>query len=364
VAFVAGVALAQGAAPANAGAPGPTRYLLRAQHPDGGFGSAPTESSSELYTGWTALGLAGLGHNPLDVRRAGARSELDYVRAGVGSLSDTGALERTILVVRAAGVSARSFGGRDLVAALERQIRSDGSVAEKVNWSSFAVLALRAAGLTPAAQTLSWIARQQNHDGGFSFATSGAGGSDVDDTGAALEALAGAPGAGVVRARAVAYLRGQQNPDGGFPADSGGESNAQSTAWGIQGLLAAGVEPNSLHRGGAVSPLSFLSSLIDADGHVRYSRTSDQTPVWVTAQAALALARKPLPIAPVPRPRRVRRAVLSAPRSASAATEQPRAPVRTRPSRPRSHTPTPAATELAGEAGTLLALVFAPLDPR
>jgi hypothetical protein len=41
---------------------------------------------------------------------------------------------------------------------------------------------------------------------------------------------------------------------------------------------------------------------------VRYSRTSAQTPVWVTAQALMALERKPLPIAPVKR-RRARRAV-------------------------------------------------------
>ena len=33
-------------------------------------------------------------------------------------------------------------------------------------------------------------------------------------------------------------------------------------------------------------------------GKVRYSRTSAQTPVWVTAQALAALARKPFPLAP------------------------------------------------------------------
>jgi hypothetical protein len=39
-------------------------------------------------------------------------------------------------------------------------------------------------------------------------------------------------------------------------------------------------------------------------GAVRYSRTSGQTPVWVTAQALAALARKPFPLAPVPRAKR------------------------------------------------------------
>jgi hypothetical protein len=39
--------------------------------------------------------------------------------------------------------------------------------------------------------------------------------------------------------------------------------------------------------------------LLAPDGSVRYSRTGAQTPVWVTAQVLTALARKPLPIAPV-----------------------------------------------------------------
>ncbi len=282
------------AAPAQAAAT-PAAYLLGAQQPDGGFGPSPGGPSSPLFSGWAALGLAAAGHNPADVRRGGA-SLLDYVRAGAGSLGDPGSLERTILVARAAGEPVQSFGGHNLLASLQAKIRRDGSVSELVNLTSFAMLALRAAGVQPSTRTRSWLARQQNRDGGFSFATGG-GGSDVDDTGAALEALGHA---GATTGRAVAYLRRQQARDGGFPSEPGGESNAQSTAWAVQGLLAAGVSPASLHRGGAVSPLQFLRSLTAADGHVRYARGTDQTPVWVTAQALMALDAKALPIAPVP----------------------------------------------------------------
>ena len=35
---------------------------------------------------------------------------------------------------------------------------------------------------------------------------------------------------------------------------------------------------------------------------MRYSRSSDQSPVWVTGEALMAIARKPLPLAPVPLP--------------------------------------------------------------
>ena len=287
---------------AGLGAPGPARaagspegYLLAAQQPDGGFGSSPAGPSYELYSGWAALGLAAAGQNPQDVSRGG-HSLLAYVQEGAASLSDVGSLERTILVARAAGLSPRGFGGRDLLASLQSDIRPDGSVSDQVNLTSFAVLALRAASVTPAGRTISWLEHQQNSDGGFSFATGG-GSSDVDDTGAALEALgAGARSA----ARAVAFIRGQQRSDGGFPSEPGGPSNAQSTAWAVQGLLAAGVNPDSLHRAGAQSPLQFLRSLIVADGAVLYSRGADQTPVWVTAQALMALALKPLPLGPVP----------------------------------------------------------------
>jgi hypothetical protein len=42
-------------------------------------------------------------------------------------------------------------------------------------------------------------------------------------------------------------------------------------------------------------------SLQAADGSIRYSRTSAQTPVWVTAQALDGLEGKPFPLPPAPR---------------------------------------------------------------
>jgi energy-coupling factor transport system substrate-specific component len=267
------------------GAASPTTYLLSAQNADGGFGASPGASSSQLFSGWAALGLAAEGLNLQGVRHGGP-SLITYISAGAPT--DVGSLERTILVVRAAGLPATSQ-----LAALKRDIRGDGSVSDQVNLTSFAILALRAAGTTPPRNMTAWLARQQDSDGGFNFATAG-GTSDVDDTGAALEALTG--GSGGTISRAVAFLRHQQNGDGGFPSNPGEDSNAQSTAWAIQGLLAAGASPDA--RGGRDpinSANAYLRSLIAADGHVRYSRSADQTPVWVTAQAAMALAGKPLP---------------------------------------------------------------------
>ena len=275
----------------------PTGYLLASQNSDGGLGGAPGSASSSLYSGWAALGLAAAGENPQDVARDG-RSLIGYVERGVASASDPGDVERDILVAGAAGLPATSFGGRDLVTELRADIGRNGSVNNQTNWTAFAVLAFRAAGVAPPAASLAWIVRQQDGDGGFNFATRG-GLSDVDDTGAALEALAGdgGPGASRARSRAAGYIRGQQDRDGGFPGMPGAGSNAQSTAFAVQGLFAVGVNPSSVHRRGAPSPLDYLRSLIAGDGHVRYSRGMDETPTWVTAEAVMALDGKSLPIA-------------------------------------------------------------------
>jgi energy-coupling factor transport system substrate-specific component len=357
------------AALAAAGASSPTSYLLSAQHADGGFGAASGQASSPLYSGWAALGLAAAGHNPQDVHHGGA-SLLDYIRGRAGEAGDPGSTERTILVARAAGVSPSAFGGEDLVGRLEREIRRDGSVSEQVNLTAFAVLALRADEIAPPARTISWLVRQQDRDGGFNFATAG-GSSDVDDTGAALQALAGAGGAASrARRRAVAFIARRQDRDGGLPSQPGGDSNAQSTAWAIQGLLAAGVDPASLHRGGAPSPVSFLDSLIAADGHVRYSRSSDQTPVWVTGQALMALAGKPLPLAAVARARRR----VSAQSRNGRQSHARRGPAHSRKAagqpQPRRHRRTPSRradtasvplSALAADAGVAAALALAPV---
>ena len=287
--------------PSPAAAAGtPLGYLLSAQNGDGGFGAAPGQPSEQLYSGWAALGLSAAGDNPAHVSHGGP-SLTGYLAGGAGSLSDPGSLERTVLAARAAGLSADDFGGRNLVAALRRRFKRDGSIADQTNLTSFAVLALRSAGVAPPGSAIRWLIHQRDRDGGFNFSTAG-GQSDVDDTGAVLEALAGVSGgrAASDRAKAVAYLSRQQDRDGGFPSLPGSGSNAQSTAWAIQGLLASGVDPNALHRRGAPSPEEYLRSLTAPDGHIRYSRSADQTPVWVTAEAVMALAGKPLPIqAPV-----------------------------------------------------------------
>lgn len=274
-------------------------FLTSAQNADGGFGGARGQGSSELYTAWTAMGLAAAGHNPASVRRSG-HSLLDSLRAQASTLQGLGDAERTILAARACGASAYAFAGRNLVAEVLRSRERDDSFDHLVNLTAFAIFALRAVGHSQSFgaihQAAGWLERQQNPDGGFSFGDRGSP-SDVDDTGAALQALAdaGAHNAHILAA-AAGYLIRSQSLDGGFPQQYGGQSNAQSTAWAIQGLIAAGYDPGAVRRRGSRTPIGYLESLRAPDGSIRYSRTGAQTPVWVTAQALIALAGRTFPV--------------------------------------------------------------------
>jgi energy-coupling factor transport system substrate-specific component len=344
-------------------------FLAGAQNADGGFGGARGQSSSELYTGWVAMGLAAAGRDPLSVRRGG-RTVLDALRAEAPSLHGAGDLERTILALHACGASPRILpggAGGDPVKKLLGYRSGDGSFGHLSNLTAFAIFALRAAGYPPGNPVLRsaalWLARQQDSDGGFGFGTRG-GGSDVDDTAAVVQAIAGAGvRGGAVLARAGTFLVRAQNRDGGYPQQPGGSSNAQSTAWAIQGLIAVGRKPVSVTREGSRSPLGYLHSLLAPDGSVRYSRTGAQTPVWVTAQALTALAGKPFPIAPV---RRASRSTTGSGGQAAAATGPgARRSARTTPATAnRASAPHGAGRtldSLARAMGTLLGAVLGPV---
>ena len=290
---LAGVALA---APASAAAPSPAGYLLGAQNADGGLPAAPGGASSGFVSGWAAIGLAAAGHDPRQVAR-GAPTLAAYLAAAATQATSAGDVERTLLALAASGTPAPP----ELLTRLAAHRRANGSYDGRVNTTAFAILALRAAGRARTAPELRaaarWLVTQQGRDGGFGF-----GGrmtaSDADDTGAVLEALATAGRSRTSRLtrRAVAWLVRTQRPDGGYGLTPRTTSNAQSTAFAAQGLIAAGRDPDEVHHRGGRSPLAFLRSLIGPSGAVRYSRTSVQTPVWVTAQALAALSRRALPV--------------------------------------------------------------------
>jgi energy-coupling factor transport system substrate-specific component len=268
-------------------------WLAGAQNADGGWGSSPQSDSSTEMTAWAMLGVEAMGVNPLDATK-GSHDPVGFLRSRVSELSSPGDFARTILALEGAGIDPRSFAGHDLVAALVKRRRDNGSYEGWPGSTAFAVIALRSAGAGGVDQSVAWLTRVQNRDGGWGDVPGSP--STADGTGAVMQALPNTSAA----QHGLGYLRKAQRPNGGFALGGSGAVNSQSTAWAVQGMLALGKDPASVREGGK-SPLDYLAAQQDADGHYRYSSSSDQTPVWVTGQVLTAVAGKFFPVPAVAR---------------------------------------------------------------
>jgi len=310
-------------------------WLVSVQNSDGGFGASAGDNSSPTTTAWVMLGLEAAGRNPLDISRSG-KTPVDFLRSKVNSIDSAGGLARTILALEGSGVDPRGFGGRDLISALLKHRRSDGSYGEGDGWpgsTAYAIVALRAAGAGGGLdESISWLGGAQNKDNGWGDIPTGP--SNADVTGAAMQAMPSSKAA----QQGGSYLRKHQRGDGGWPLAGSGPSNSQSTAWAAQGLIATGSE--------AASALDFLDSLQASDGHYRYSASSDQTPVFVTGQALIAASGRALPL-PVPA-----RAPEPAPTVTPTTPTTPATPVPIPGVESLPSTSSAGPTELAGPPGT------------
>ncbi len=297
------------------------RYLQEAQNLDGGFGGEAGKESTQGISAWVALALAAGRINPRCQARPGGADVYSFLEGHfqrgleeeiTWPTIPTTALERELMVVNAAGTDPHSFAGHDLVAEILARARDDGSFPYvpggrgEINDTIFAIVAL-APVREPAAQAAiqaaaNWLIAQQNDDGGWAWSVKGSK-SEADLTGAAIQALRAAGRLGTEAERkGLAYLRGTQNPDGGFPEFAGEpESNVASTAWAVQGIWAAGEDPETWIEGDN-EPLSYMASLQQSDGRLRWKQSQDLNGVWMTAYAAPAFAGQtwPIPSPPLP----------------------------------------------------------------
>ena len=146
---------------------------------DGGFGGDDGQRSTGIYTSWAGLGLAAAGRNPRDVRRGGERHRRLRPRppalAPLRPRRHHAARSCCCAPPACRRGSASATSSKELLA----RRRPNGSFANRVNTSSFAIFALRAAGRSrndrvPSRAAARWVASQANRDGGFNFAVKGA----------------------------------------------------------------------------------------------------------------------------------------------------------------------------------------------
>lgn len=315
------------------------RYLQNVQHEDGGFAEPGTEPESD-FTAWITLALAAAGINPRDQTTApqhwvGGHSAYTYLAENARKASLTTDFERELLVVDAAGTSPHDFGEVDLVGEiLKRQIATGsnagaflhvaGSQTPGVNDTIFAILSLspihEPAVEEAVGRATQWLEAQQKCDGSWNWMyrprvsscnpeerrlLPGEEGGEIDMTGAALEALNAVkhPDAEGQR-KAFEYLGEAETPNGGFAEFlTETEPNVASTAWVVQAMWSAGINPEEWleHSGLATEePLGYLASMQQPDGHIRYEAGEEMNGMWMTAYVTPAFTGNPLPIPEVP----------------------------------------------------------------
>ena len=214
-------------------------YLASAQDSDGGWGSAAGQPPSELYSAWAALGLAAAGR-PESVRRDG-HTVLEALRALAGTLEGPGDLERHD--ARAARLRrhprdlARPAKTCSATAALPCSDGSFGHHGRPPSVRGLRPARARVLRRRPARARRGRVDRAPaGSDGGFDFAARRL--QRVDDTAAALQGLldAGVRGGAAMPARSRSSYT-PRTPTAAIPAACpAGASNAQSTAWAVQGL--------------------------------------------------------------------------------------------------------------------------------
>lgn len=237
-------------------------------HESGGAYAESGGTADAQLTSWAVLGLRAAG--------APAPGSLAYLRAQEPSL-------RTSNDVAIVALAEQALGARNETLLARLHARANGQIGDSLNSTFWGVLAL---GRSSTATTRFLLAHQAK-SGGYAWYLNGQ--ADSNDTAAALEALRVARVRGRPVVRAVTFLRSFQNRDGGFELTRGRGSDAQSTAWAIQGLVAAGVEPPR-------NAFAYLARLRRPDGSYRYSAQYVTTPVWVTSQVLAALAKQPFPL--------------------------------------------------------------------
>jgi hypothetical protein len=166
-------------------------------------------------------------------------------------------------------------------------------------WAMLGASALAAPLPPPAAAGLRG---QASGSGGWEWAPGW--GEDSNTTALALQALlaAGEPVTATAVIQGLAYFKTLQNEDGGFAyaTENGkpGASDANSTAYVVQALIAAGEDARSAAwRVNGVGPIDFLLSLRQADGSFAWQPGSGPS-LLATQQAVPALLGRSQPATP------------------------------------------------------------------
>ncbi|NLE74349.1 MAG: terpene cyclase/mutase family protein [Actinobacteria bacterium] len=297
-------------------APRALDYLHAQWKENGGFATnSPTGDLSILP--WAVMAVSAAGYNPaswsLDSRNlVTVMRDMDIASeavSGAGSNNTPAFYAKLILAFNAAGRPDLAMqAGRPTVSLTDEllafrhtdtghfSMSTANSRMADINTTIWAILALSALGSHQeiVEQAAAWLRTAQAADGGFSFQSGAV--EDVDDTGAAIQALvaSGASRDDSAVQAAVEFLRRYQNEDGGFASwITNTRSTAESTAWALQALNALGEDLSNWTRQN--DPAGYLLSLQQPSGCFAHRTGQVATPLMTTTQAVIALAGHSVP---------------------------------------------------------------------
>jgi prenyltransferase beta subunit len=296
------------------------QWLRSRQQANGGYGNP----SSTIDT---VLAVAAANEDPATWESAEGNSLLDYLEANGASYVQPGPelaerVGKLAMTIAAADQDPRDFGGMDLVISITNAYNPAMGAYGATNWDqAYGMLGWRASGEVIPVTATRELASRINTDGGWGYSTGLQ--SDVDTTALMLQALV----AGGEAVTSTAVLSGvnfleaaqtreyhlylplvlnrsgaqQATPEGGaqdagFPVVPSQESNANSTAFAVQGLIAAGQDPlGPRFIVDGTTPISYLLSLQLPDGGFAYQDRALGSDVYATQQVIPALVGKPFP---------------------------------------------------------------------
>jgi len=284
-------------------------WMRTHQNVDGGFPGFTAQISDLGATLDAMFAIAAAGQNP-DTWRPEGISPLDFTATRVASYTTrTDTTAKLLLAVVAAERDPSSFAGTDLIARVTGSYTATGQYGHNLSDHVWSLLALDAVHRPIPRPALEWLKAQQQPDGGWDMGF----GTDTNTTALALQALtvAGEPVNATTVLSATHYLHRQQNNDGGFPYTKpsvfGTDTDANSTAYVVQGLLAIQQDPISpawmttLTATEAITltqydPETRLLAFQNTTGAFRFQANAPADSPLATYQAVSALLERPLPV--------------------------------------------------------------------
>ncbi|MGD8997052.1 MAG: terpene cyclase/mutase family protein [Anaerolineae bacterium] len=280
-------------APVDAG----LAWLKSQQQADGGFGTGFSEGSDLGATCDAILAIASGGQDAAAWVSEAGNSPVDYLYSQVmsGRPDKINLKAKVVLALLAAGQDPMTFAGRDLIADLDSAYDQDtGSYGGNIFDQALVMLALFDAGRPVPEAAAQYLLDNQTTDGAWAlFGGTAASTGDTNTTALAIQALLATSHRDSI-GEAFAYLHRVQNSDGGFPyqvpSDYGTDTDANSTAYVLQALLAAG-ESLSTWAPAGTDPLGALVALHDPESGAFFWQAAVPFPnLLATAQAIPAVA--------------------------------------------------------------------------